>query len=246
MATSAGLTFLSGWLSVKLPTVSASISISETFVFAGTLLFGPSAGTVLVVLDALVLVEQRKLGFVVDCAGSRLSSTCPLRLFQFGWRHIWPGLQSRLLTSTLTSASSSFSVLHRALLLAQQLAGHICSRARAENRPLEDMVYQRHGPVHQLRRGRIYRNIPGNQCEEHRRHRVHLFIVPLQLLFYLVYRWSTKAIEAAREKVEELKSSVPFNGRGVGARNRRQGPSYTRTHPSSSATYDGTSRCTWR
>jgi putative nucleotidyltransferase with HDIG domain len=54
----AALTFVSGWLSVKLPSVSASISISETFVFAGTLLFGPSVGTVLVVLDALVLCAK--------------------------------------------------------------------------------------------------------------------------------------------------------------------------------------------
>ena len=49
------LTLLSGSLSVKLPSVSASISISETFVFAGTLLFGPSVGTVLVLLDVIVL-----------------------------------------------------------------------------------------------------------------------------------------------------------------------------------------------
>ena len=51
----AALTFVSGWLSVKLPSVSASISISETFVFAGTILFGPAVGTVFVVLDATVL-----------------------------------------------------------------------------------------------------------------------------------------------------------------------------------------------
>ena len=36
--TFAALTFVSGWFSVKLPSVSASISISETFVFAGTLI----------------------------------------------------------------------------------------------------------------------------------------------------------------------------------------------------------------
>src|ERR1051326_7620074 len=51
----AALPLVSGWLSVKLPSVSASISISETFVFAGTLLFGPSVGTILVLLDAVVV-----------------------------------------------------------------------------------------------------------------------------------------------------------------------------------------------
>jgi putative nucleotidyltransferase with HDIG domain len=44
-----------GWLSVKLPSGLATLSISETFVISGTLLYGPSAGVVLVVLDALVL-----------------------------------------------------------------------------------------------------------------------------------------------------------------------------------------------
>jgi putative nucleotidyltransferase with HDIG domain len=51
----AGLTLLSGLASVRLPSINASISISETFVFAGTLLFGRSVGTILVLLDVIVL-----------------------------------------------------------------------------------------------------------------------------------------------------------------------------------------------
>src|SRR6185503_11071122 len=50
-----GLTLVSGLLPVTLPNVNVSISISETFVVAGTLLFGTSGGTVLVLLDALVI-----------------------------------------------------------------------------------------------------------------------------------------------------------------------------------------------
>ena len=57
----AGLTLVSGWLSVKLPSISASISISETFVFAGTLLFGRSVGTILVLLDVIVLCIKSQL-----------------------------------------------------------------------------------------------------------------------------------------------------------------------------------------
>src|SRR5687767_11691828 len=49
------LTVVSGLLPVTLPTVNVSISISETFVIAGTLLFGRSGGTVLVLLDALFI-----------------------------------------------------------------------------------------------------------------------------------------------------------------------------------------------
>src|SRR5437660_1401878 len=62
----AALTLISGWLSVKLPSINASISISETFVFAGTLIFGRSVGTILVLLDVIVLctkslVSRRRL-----------------------------------------------------------------------------------------------------------------------------------------------------------------------------------------
>src|SRR5262245_12602602 len=49
------LTLVSGLLPVRLPWVTAIISVSETFVFAGTLVFGRSVGTLLVLLDALVI-----------------------------------------------------------------------------------------------------------------------------------------------------------------------------------------------
>ena len=54
----AALTLLSGLITVKLPSVPATISISETFVFTSALLFGPAAGTVTVALDAFVISLQ--------------------------------------------------------------------------------------------------------------------------------------------------------------------------------------------
>jgi len=51
----AGLTLICGSATVKLPSSYASISISETFVFTAALLYGPAAGTVIVVLDALAI-----------------------------------------------------------------------------------------------------------------------------------------------------------------------------------------------
>src|SRR5436309_5798392 len=51
----AALTLLSGSATVKLPGVYASITISETFVFTAVLLYGPSAGTLIVALDGLVI-----------------------------------------------------------------------------------------------------------------------------------------------------------------------------------------------
>jgi len=51
----AGLTLLSGSFTVRIPTIPARLSVSETFVFAATLLFGPAAATAIVVLDSLVI-----------------------------------------------------------------------------------------------------------------------------------------------------------------------------------------------
>ena len=49
------LTLLTGSATVKLPSVPATISISESFVFTSALLYGPAAGTLTVALDALVI-----------------------------------------------------------------------------------------------------------------------------------------------------------------------------------------------
>ena len=51
----AGLTLLSGSFTIRVPTIPARLSVSETFVFAAAMLFGPAAATVLVVPDSLVI-----------------------------------------------------------------------------------------------------------------------------------------------------------------------------------------------
>lgn len=51
----AALTLLSGSFTVRIPTTSARLSVSETFVFATVLLFGTAAATMIVVLDVLVV-----------------------------------------------------------------------------------------------------------------------------------------------------------------------------------------------
>lgn len=56
----AALTLLTGSFSIKLPGVHARISVSEAFVFATVLLFGPAAATVVVTLDALVLTSWKR------------------------------------------------------------------------------------------------------------------------------------------------------------------------------------------
>lgn len=51
----AALTLFTGSFTVRVPSLQARISVSETFIFTSVLLFGPAAGTVIVVLDALVI-----------------------------------------------------------------------------------------------------------------------------------------------------------------------------------------------
>lgn len=49
------LTLVSGSATVNLPSLPATVSVSETFVFTSVLLFGPAAGTLTVALDALII-----------------------------------------------------------------------------------------------------------------------------------------------------------------------------------------------
>lgn len=51
----ATLTLLTGSFTVKVPSLPAKLSVSETFVFTSVLMFGPAAGTLTVVVDALVI-----------------------------------------------------------------------------------------------------------------------------------------------------------------------------------------------
>jgi putative nucleotidyltransferase with HDIG domain len=51
----AALTILSGSATVRLPSVAASLSVSEAFVFTSVLLFGAPAGTLTVALDGLII-----------------------------------------------------------------------------------------------------------------------------------------------------------------------------------------------
>jgi diguanylate cyclase (GGDEF)-like protein/putative nucleotidyltransferase with HDIG domain len=58
----AGLTLLTGSFTVKVPGINASLSVSETFVFASVLLFGAPAGAVTVLLECLIILFWMKPG----------------------------------------------------------------------------------------------------------------------------------------------------------------------------------------
>jgi putative nucleotidyltransferase with HDIG domain len=116
----AGLTLISGSATVKIPSSFTSISISETFVFTAVLLYGPAAGTVLVVLDALVISfwmskrhdEPHRALF--NTSATAVSAWCSANLF-FLTAHIAPLTQQpasihQILPALLVFASTYFGL----------------------------------------------------------------------------------------------------------------------------------------
>jgi putative nucleotidyltransferase with HDIG domain len=83
----AALTLISGSATVRLPSIPASISISETFVFAAVLLYGPAAGTLTVALDGLVISywiakrRQEPYRALFNMSAPALSAWCSSQLF---------------------------------------------------------------------------------------------------------------------------------------------------------------------
>src|SRR3954463_13370880 len=57
----AGLTFVSGRITLIVPGVDATFTVSEIFAFTSVLLFGPEAGAVTLALDSLVLAWHRRM-----------------------------------------------------------------------------------------------------------------------------------------------------------------------------------------
>jgi putative nucleotidyltransferase with HDIG domain len=57
----AALTFISGRITLKVPSLEASFTVSEVFAFSSVLLFGPEVGAVTLALDSLVLAWHRRL-----------------------------------------------------------------------------------------------------------------------------------------------------------------------------------------
>jgi hypothetical protein len=56
------LTFASGLLTLKIPSIDALLSVSEIFAFSCVLLYGPELGALTVTIDALLLSLRRKHG----------------------------------------------------------------------------------------------------------------------------------------------------------------------------------------
>jgi putative nucleotidyltransferase with HDIG domain len=199
----AAFTFVSGWLSVKLPSVSASISISETFVFAGTLLFGPAVGVVLVVLDAAALCAKhawlrgrlRWQQVVFNMAAPPLSIWCAAQL-----AGISEPIPSAQLDVSFVLVLGSFTALYF-LFNSWLVTIAVALEQRAAPFPIWWTSFTELS-VNFAAGASIAAFLVVNARG------IDLtfigVILPLLLVIYFTYRWSLKHVEAEREKVQEL------------------------------------------
>ncbi len=116
----AALTLISGSATVRLPSVPASISISETFVFTAVLLYGPAAGTLTVALDGLVisfwLSKKRREPYraLFNMSAPAVSAWCSSQLF-FWVAGIAPLVQSEATLNRILPALLLFAATYFAL-----------------------------------------------------------------------------------------------------------------------------------
>ena len=111
------LTLLSGSATVKLPSVPATISISETFVFTSVLLYGPSAGTTIVALDGLIIsswfARRRKELYRIafNMAAPALSIWIAAQAY-FLFPEVKPLISSRIGINQIVFPLLAFTFLH--------------------------------------------------------------------------------------------------------------------------------------
>lgn len=197
------LTVLSGLLPVKLPTVNVSISISETFVIAGTLLFGPAGGTVLVLLDALFISIRLYLAGALRWQQVLFNLAAPpvsvwVAAHISGLVPLWqtdPHFDGRFMV-TLAAFTTIYFLLNSWLI----------TFALALQRRLKPTTIWRNHFVDLLINYGAAASVASLLVYNTRSVKVEFVaaIAPLLLMLYLTYKWSNRRIEVEREKVTEL------------------------------------------
>ena len=138
--------------------INISISISETFIVAGTLLFGAAGGTILVLLDALFisfrLLWSRRLRWqqiVFNLSASAFAIWTAAKI-----AHVEP-LFLRSAEPLGPRCSGHARDIHFGLLPSQQLAPRDCHRPRATSQALRNLEQVLPRSADQLRRRRLAR-----------------------------------------------------------------------------------------
>lgn len=83
----AALTLFTGAFTVRIPGIPAYLSVSDTFVLVSVFLFGPAAGTIIAVLDALIIslrvgqTAWQPFRIIFNCSAIALSSNAAGQVF---------------------------------------------------------------------------------------------------------------------------------------------------------------------
>jgi putative nucleotidyltransferase with HDIG domain len=195
------LTVVSGLLPVTVRSHHITVSISETFVIAGTLLFGRSGGTVLVLLDALFislyLFWSRGLRWqqvIFNLSASPLS--------------IWTAASLARIEPRFKTELDAWFVLQLAAFTALYflLNTWLLTFALALQQRLRPMAiwwkHFREVLLNYAAGGSIAALLVFNSREV--RPEFILAILPLLIVMFLTYRWSNQRLEAERERNIEL------------------------------------------
>lgn len=201
----AALTLLTGSFTIKIPSVTARLSVSETFVFASVLLFGTCAGTITVALEVLVIIgagarTREPLRTLFNVAAAALSIWISSHLF-FAVAGIEPlgNRQASLGTIILPLAllATTYFVLNSGLVaiaLAQRKREPALSLWRTNFLPLS-VNYLGGASVAALFVSYTRTIDPV----------AFGVIVPLLVISYLTFKYSFSRIEGATQHVEEVK-----------------------------------------
>jgi len=201
----ATLTLLTGSFTVKVPSLAAKISVSETFVFTSVLLFGTSAGVVTVVLDALVISLWMKrskrppMRVLFNATAPAIALWCSSKTFFFV-SHAIPGHISRADVASLIAPMFAFAFLYfliNTTLVAGALATERSERISTiwwENFPPVSITYFVGGSIALLIVA----------YTDHIDLTVLSMIIPLLVISYLTFRTQMGRLEDANRHIAQV------------------------------------------
>ena len=203
------LTLASSILPIKLPNVSANISVSETFIFVGTLRYGAPVGVPLVFLDALIICFRmarrgtawQKIVFSLAAPALSLAAAAAA-LFHFTHSRplAWVAVPDRpaiwlfflgVLAFTAVYFLLNTGLIAVAIAIDKQMN---VFRVWRQNFSTLGLNYAAGTSIAVL----LVYNTADIQWA------FLFFVFPLLLVLYLTYRWTTERVQQAERHVAEM------------------------------------------
>jgi putative nucleotidyltransferase with HDIG domain len=203
------LTLASSILPIKLPNVSANISVSETFIFVGTLRYGAPVGVPLVFLDALIICFRmarrgtawQKLVFSLAAPAVSLAAAAATLFYFTNTRPLaWVAVADRppiwlffigVLAFTAVYFLLNTTLIAVAIAIDKQMN---VFRVWRQNFSTLGLNYAAGTSIAVL----LVYNTADIQWA------FLFFVFPLLLVLYLTYRWTTERVQQAERHVKDM------------------------------------------